>query len=148
MDFKVNDLSAFTCETIVFGVSYRITYTQPKRGEYWEAVVGYPLVERTFFSSYASIKDIKALYNEVKNKGTHMYPSAVKPEVKPSECYEKCEKLFELLSKQEKQKLIDNNILYASTDRVVETMKVRQVKIVIKTKDYEVENFYRRDKKL
>lgn len=141
MYFKSNDLSAFTCDTLVFGVSYWVTYTRPIRGDRWEAVVDYSFIEKTFFSHDAKPKDIKALYYEVKRIGKHTYPANVtKTSTKTDETYVKCEALFQQLSSQGKQKLIDDNILFASTDRIMNVLKIRNVKLVIKTDKYEVEN--------
>lgn len=68
---KANDLSNF-CFTKVSAGCYRVTYTTPKRGDYWAAMVNdMTIIDATKNAEYAKAADIAHLRDVVKANGVH-----------------------------------------------------------------------------
>ena len=73
-----NDLSNFTFEFAGYG-HYRVTYTTPKRGDYWRATLSdMPLIDATKNADIAKATDIMLLRSIVIRKGSHYNKDGVR----------------------------------------------------------------------
>ncbi len=68
---KANDLSMFNFELVSSGC-YKVTYTTPKRGDYYVAMINdMSLTDRTYRAEWAKAKDIEWLRRKVIERGSH-----------------------------------------------------------------------------
>lgn len=68
---KANDLSNFGFSKVSSGC-YRVTYTTPKRGDYWVAKINdMSLIDATKNAEWAKAADIAHLRDVVKSNGVH-----------------------------------------------------------------------------
>ena len=66
-----NDLSGFQFRLVGSG-HYEVTYTNPRRGDYYVAVItDMTLIDATYNAVWAKAKDIQHLRYVVKRNGTH-----------------------------------------------------------------------------
>lgn len=69
--FHSDDLHGFSFQKVSSG-AYMVTYSTPIRGDYWRArIEDMTLIDATKNAEVAKVKDIEALYQAVKRRGSH-----------------------------------------------------------------------------